>query len=659
MWSVVLTRTRRSGSSGMILVALVVAGVAGAACPGCADPPAQVRLVQLGGDCARPAGGSLVKVTAYTAGGERSETVALDESLAIASFPADTEQIGVEVITGGGAIGAAGKSAPLAFAELGDGATIPVFMAPPDGFCEVGAMTEERARPLVARAGDGVLVVGGEGASGPLATAEYYNRATATFTPVPVPAGIVDEAQGFAGAALATLSDGRVALVGGAGNGFAVFDPATRTFVIDGALPETRAFHAAIAVGDDDVLVAGGCSAVTEAQCAGVQRRQLLRYSPDALDEPDSALPITADDRIGARLFDLGVQVGGRHEYLLIGGSGEPDIADRFAVDDATTAELAGGHAQPVELDGGAVLAAFGDDGAATPASGAAAIYAPGAPAGRPIARAPDLKFVRLIALEDGRVAGFGGNDPMGRVLSYDPTRDAWDLEALPASSDRPGALTGPALARLPDGTVLVTGGSISNQAWLYRPSLIGPASGSITVVPGSDTGRAVLTAPDPATLTRMASPQAWLLAAPAAPVSGAAPDAMPARALVGGPRIATGSVLAIVHVLAGGVALIAQQTAPGQAIVAELAPDQPPRLVRLVAGVPSVVCSGSPALPAFDPEAAVTLRLAISASDVRLSLGDRELLACDLAVSERGSWGVAALGAGARITVDSVTVAR
>jgi hypothetical protein len=129
----------------------------------CGDPAARVKLVPLGGACGRPPGANLVKVTAYAASGERTQSLGLDEAIAIADFPADTEQIGVEVIIGGGATGAAGKSAPLAFGELADGATIPVFVAPLDGFCEVGAMTEPRAQPLVARAGDGVLVVGGTG----------------------------------------------------------------------------------------------------------------------------------------------------------------------------------------------------------------------------------------------------------------------------------------------------------------------------------------------------------------------------------------------------------------------------------------------------------------------------------------------------------------
>ena len=629
--------------------AIALAGLAVAAC---GDQPAHVTLVPIGGACGKPAGGNQVKVTAFTASGEHSQSLALNEAVAIADFPADTEQIGVEVIVGGGAIGAAGKSAPLAFNALADGAAIRVFMAPPDGFCEVGAMTEPRAQPLIARAGRGVLVVGGTGAAGPLSTAEYYDPDTATFAAIAVPPVLVDDAQGFAGAVLAALPDGRVALIGGPHNAFVVFDPEVQAFATDPVLIDPRAFHAAIATGARELVVAGGCSAVAAGACSGVPRRQMLRYHLDKLGVPDpiALLPATGAARIGAQLFDLGIQLDGGRRYLLAGGTGEPGAADRFALDDELATALTGGHVQAVALDGGAVLTAFGDDAPAAAPDGAAAVFAPDAIAARPIAKPPATKLVRMIALEDGRVVGFGG-DPAGGVVTYDPTRDAWRTE-LAASTDQPGALAAPSLARLDDGSVLVTGGAVSPNAWLYRPSLIGPATGSITVVPASDTGRGALTAPDPATVTRVtgAAP-AWLLEAPA--------DAELARALVGGPRTATGSVRAIVHVVTGGVALIAQQTGPGQAIMAKLAPQQPVQIVRLDAGVERPLCSGAVALAAFDPAAPAVLQLAISDHDLRLAIDDLDVLVCGVAATDRGAWGIASLGAGARILVDSVTVAR
>ncbi|HEU4726586.1 MAG TPA: kelch repeat-containing protein [Kofleriaceae bacterium] len=614
----------------------------------CGDRAARVRLVPLGGACGRPLGGIQVKVTSFAPSGERSESVGLDESLAISDFPLDTEQIGVEVIIGGGATGAAGKSAPLAFDALADGATIPVFMAPLDGFCEVGSMTGPRARPLVARAGDGVLVVGGIGPDGPVSTAEYYDPVTATFSEVEVPQVLAEDAQGFTGAALATLPDGKVAVIGGPKDAFAVFDPALRAFARDPALIDSRAFHAALAIGDDDVLVAGGCSATT-GPCEGVP--QIVGYHVSQVSQPDRMLPSTADQRVGAQLFDLGIQLDGKRRFLLAGGTGDPQLGDRFALDDATTTVVPGGHSQTVALDGGAVLAAFAGDGAA--ADGEASVFAPDAPVARAITSAPDLAQVRLIGLEDGRVMGFGGA-AMGRVVTYDPTHDAWDV-ADAASADQTGEIMAPSLVRLADGAVLVLGGAVSARAWLYRPSLVGPASGSVAAIPASDIGRGVLTALDPASVVRTQAPGEWRLIVP-----GDAPGAAAmARALVGGPRMVTGSVSAVVHVRRGGVALIAQQLGPGQAIVAEVAPDQPPRLVQLDGGVEHTVCSPPPSLAAFDPARPVTLRLAISDHDARLALDGAEILACGLVATDRGSWGMAALGAGADVVVDSVTVAR
>jgi len=209
---------------------------------GCGDHAARVRLEPVGGDCGRPMGVKQVKVTAYGPGGSHAESVGFGDSIGFSSFPADTEQFAVEVFIGGGVLAAEGKSAPLAFNALPDGSTIYVQMAPPDGFCELAPMSEARSQPLVAPAGNGALVVGGLGPSGPLMTAEYYDPTMAAFQSVEVPQALAD--QGFAGAALATLPDGRVALTGGPGSVFIVFDPDKRAFVTDPTVIDRRAFHA-------------------------------------------------------------------------------------------------------------------------------------------------------------------------------------------------------------------------------------------------------------------------------------------------------------------------------------------------------------------------------------------------------------------------------
>ncbi|HET7500184.1 MAG TPA: hypothetical protein VFK02_04250, partial [Kofleriaceae bacterium] len=579
-------RTCRTPGSLTAVVALAI---------GCGDPAARVSLVPLGGLgglCAKPKGANVVRVTAFAASGERSHSLGLDESLAVTDFPADTEQIGVEVIVGGGEIGAQGKSAPLQFDALADRAVIPVMMAPPDGFCELPPMTEARAHPLVARAGDGVLVVGGVGATGPLSTAEYYDPATMAFSKVDVP-GTLDDPLGFTGAALATLPDGRVVVTGGPQRSLTVFDPVLRRFVVAPTLIAVRALHAAIATGDQEVLLAGGCVGVSATGCDGVAKTQTERYDLGRLSDPDLLTILAPGQRTGAQLFDLGVQIDGVQRYVLAGGTG--GRADRLALDDINGEVVTGGRAQSAALDGGAVLTAFGDD--AGPADATAAVITPDAATARTVTGTAIPPGVRLIGLEDGRVAGFGG-DPMGKVLTYDPTHDAWTLQ-LPASDDQTGPLVAPSLVRLADGAVLVLGGAMSPRAWLYRPSLIGPATGTVIALPASDTNRNVLTAPDPASVTRVGGQlSAWLLATPAGATRG--------RALVGGPRTVIGSVTAIVQVLSGGVALIAQQTSPGHALVAELVGGMPPRLVRLGDGTEHELCSMPPAVPVFDRTAAI-----------------------------------------------------
>jgi hypothetical protein len=128
------------------------------------------------------------------------------------------------------------------------------------------------------------------------------------------------------------------------------------------------------------------------------------------------------------------------------------------------------------------------------------------------------------------------------------------------------------------------------------------------------------------------------------------------ARALVGGPRLATGSVRAVVRVRAGGVALVAQQQAAGQAIVGELVPGAPARIVRIAGEEVRALCTGTSVLD-FDPAAPAILSLSIEGGRAVLVRDDATLAACALDGSARGAWGVAALGG--EVVVDTVRVAR
>lgn len=621
----------------------------------CGDDPARVTLAPVDNPCGRPAGARNVRITAYGAS-EKRVSVPPTEGIDISDFPSDTEQLSIEIEVGGGQIGAAGKTAPFDFLALRDGATLPIFLAPPNGYCPtVGAMTEARIAPSVARAGDGVLVVGGHDELGAyFASAEYYDPATSTFSPVAIPDLFddPDNTAGFAGVSLATLPDGRVAMSGGKFQQVAIFDPETRTFVSSGGI-EGRAFHASIALDEDHLLLAGGCAALAGTTCPAAEPRRSSKIY-DLRNTLDLEIgPNLRVSRLGASVFDIGVQRDGQRGFVLAGGEApilvDPTTTDVLVVGDRSDGFVVTNvHAQAAALDGGAVLTAFEPDGAA-PASGAASVIVPGQSAARAITASFTRDGARLVGLEDGHVLGIGG-DPSGDVILYDPTIDRW--QTLEPAGEPPGALVAPTLLRLADGSVLVLGspiaGRASTSAWIFRPSLVGPASGSLTVLP-LDATTGVLTPEDPATVVRAQTPPSWTL------VGG---DTL-ARALVGGPRREDGSVTASVRVTAGGVGLVAQQTGPGRAIVGELTEGSPARIVQLDGAAERVLCTGRVAPPLLHADLTnTTAKLEISGGTARLSVESTVLASCDVDTSVRGAWGVAALP-GSSVTVAGVTVAR
>lgn len=632
------------------LVAAAAAAAAGLAA--CGDPAARVTLVNTSGGCGRPASPTDLRIIAYAARGEVVRAVVPTGEIAdLGDFPSDTEQLGVEVVVGGGVVAAVGKSAPLDFQALPDGAQIPVFMAPIEDFCPAADMREPRVAPLVAPTLRGVLVLGGRGANGaPLGTAERYDPATNQFVEVFVPP--VLRQGGFVGAQLTAMPDGRVVVTGGPRPAIAVYDPDTDAFGEAKLVAEDRAFHGAIPIDDTHVLAVGGCEELAGA--CGAPRADSHAYDVDEPGADNAAGPALSIGRAGATLFEIGLQRDGRHAFVAAGGAALPGAADATAADRFTLGELTseavpGTFAVPAALDGGGVLTAFAPDDAMAPA-GAASVIVPGLAAARPAGTAPALAGVRLVTLEDGRVLGFGGD--RSDVLRYDPTADAWQTRAYPATPTRPGRLVAPRLVRIADGAVLVLGGTLAGaataKAWIFRPALLGPASGSVTVVPAGESRANVLTPEDPAAVSRAAG---WVLAAP--------PNEL-RRALVGGPRAASGAVRAVVRVRAGGVALVAQQEAPGQALVGELVPGAPARIVRLAGAAVRALCSGA-TVPPFDPAAPAIVSLAIEGGRATLARDGATLAACTLDGAPRGAWGVAALGGAdaAEVVVETATVSR
>ncbi len=592
---------------------------------GCSDPAARVQLAPVS-PCGQVTNETALRVVAYTAGGELRRSVPPDQ---IDAFPADTEQLGVEVIGDNGRLVAVGKTAPLAYGSLEDGTDIPIAMAPVDGFCAVGPMTEPRRQPVFARAGDLVLVVGGTGPGGEqLASAEVYDPGTATFAAITVPPQLMDPENGLAGAVLSELPDGRVALTGTSSHALAIFDPATKRFSTP-SLFDHRAFHGAYAVASDRLLVIGGCAEVVAGTCSGPSLRTGFVYdlTDVSMRERGPALDPNAIAH-GARVLPLGPQASGEAGYVLAGGFGDTTAVERFSLGDGSAEHIAIAASDAVVLDGSALFAAT---------STTTAALAPDRSVAASLGSVPWSTTPRLVALEDGSVLALAD-----AVARYQPRTNMWSTIVAPVAFASPAAL------RLADGSVLIAGSTATADAWLYRPSLVGPNTGSITVVAGDS--ESVLTPADASATNRSASQFV---------LTGTATE-LGARALVGGPRMAQGSISAVVRVTGGGVALIAQQTGPGRYLAGRIVPGEPARIIERSAGAETTLCSGA---VTTEIELTQPITFAITGGTATLSVGPTGAATvkatCTAPTADRGAWGLAVIGEGATVEVGPVTVAR
>ncbi|MEO8549489.1 MAG: hypothetical protein ABI678_05935 [Kofleriaceae bacterium] len=639
----------------MITRAVLVASLSAA----CSDPAARVRIapIDLGSTCGNPEAGD-VQFTRVIAYGPFADKRRTDPE--IADFPANTEQLGVELVGGmdGQTVLATGKTPPLAYNDLADATTIPVAMVPLDGFCPLRGMTVPRVRPLVAHAGTGVIVVGGNVAAMPqliAPSAEFYDPATATFTPVPLPMPLAETPTSLVGAAIAELRDGRAVVW--SGQAFTVFDPVKMAFT-NPVFVEQRSEHAMFGIDASHLLVTGGCQLVTGLDCAigGTVRRSSVEYELDAegalvgngVVKP--ALPATSV-RFGGRLFDIGITSDGKRRFVLAAAPSDPTTADQLPFsapdDDGLSTVATNFFSQVTELDGGALLTAFDPDGEPSPTGPAAILPAEGGDALALLTRPPAITGARLITLEDGTVVALGGEPGLAR---YQPTTSTWS-QAVPTSSVAatwPGAVVAPSLIRLGDGSVLVLGGgdtaAPTTAAWLFRPSLVGPHVGAVTAFP--DGTGAVLTTPSPATATRVG--RRLTLTAP--------DDAITARALVGGPRLVTGTLDAsVANVTGGGVALIAQQTGPARALVARLVPGEAARIERHDGATITTLCSGA----MVDVGELTSLHFAVTGDTASVATGLVTKVSCDFTndpiAPEPGAWGIASTAHG---SLDVVTIA-
>lgn len=631
----------------------------------CSEPAPRVRLLRVGGSCGAAGDARTLLIRALGDEGEVSRAVSAGDD-GISDLPAVTRQLAVTVLGVGGAVRSVGKTAPFSFGELPDGATIPIAMVPQGTACPTEPMIEPRLAPAMARAGRYVLLLGGQGARGPLVSAELYDPATDRFEAVEVPSRIA-AAGSFLGAVATTLADGRVVISGGPTGSYMVFDPETKRFGPPIVL-EPRFFHGAVALGGDELLIAGGCRTLNDEAC-GTAARTTLRLRVDT-DDLETGRTLGRDHVLPALLLDPGVAgsagSAARGASVLVLGSataqGLPvQAADRLDLDSGAASDVPGTYATAATLDSGAVLTGFSTGALAAITN--SAVLSPQL-AAREIEDGPALRRVSLTTLEDGSVLALGQSDedrPAAAV--YRPTLNSWSpLELPPALVAGLAGLADHRALLLEDGSVLIVGagapGAPSATAWRFRPSLLGPFAGAVQIVPTDQSAgggeRAELTPSDPAAVDR--TDRFELLGNRAG---------LGAWAIAGGPRLADGKLTALVRLLppasgedAPGLAVISHFQSAAALTVTQLVPGQPATMQRLGGAEVTELCRGQ-VVPAIAPDAAISVELTVRGGAVTVRLGAATVLECTTAEQPRGAWGLGVVGAGVRLGIDTVSVQR
>lgn len=576
-----------------------------------------------------------------------------DTRFAIDRFPATTRLLELEVRGFGGALRTIGRTDVFDIESLADDGTVAVFMAPLLGVCPTGSREPLRHNALLASAGSGVLLVGGNDNTGAaLSSADFYDPGTGSFAAVDDALYGQANALGLSGASLTTLRNGKIALVGGAATAFQVFEPSARAFGAPAFFREARGHHAAAALDDGRLFVAGGCSQMTASGCV---RDSALRTS--SLLDTDSG-----DLEVGPALEQ--VRIGGvaylesATSIVLVGGV-DPDgvpvsQAERVFLDGRASERIAGTGGVSVQTEAGSIW--IGMAGREQAATASISVIAPGmqeASGGLAADFADD--GVTMVSLQDGSVLALGRAGAQ-RLRSLDGAAESLDVAELEDREELQAI-------RLPDGSVLALvsdSADADTEAFVFRPALIGPNSSSATASFSSPELSEGLSARDPGQVQFVSDDGDHLQLR--------AGKSEEEYLLVAGPHVRSFALETAVATESGALTLFFGWRSPAEHWKIVLRSSSLARLFRVEDGVASErgACAGKTlgADALAGAARAHEVQLRIRDGQLRATVDGAEVLACDLDELEdeldEGRVGVGVEGSeGQMLRVDIISLAR